>query len=336
MIDLTLLSEIFRFLCLCVVMEKGSWTPSQVEVTASAKRPKEKTQVKPEWLKEWTISKGWIHNRSHLLTLGRENQDDSSSVSTEDVDDLISTEATEGQDLSLVFHQVCENYRENFPENPTKYSDLQLPEIYKERLLLGRDQEKNFLSQFWKLVKPKKKTESRDCKFTINQLYDHREAVQTFGSPESTPKPSRSRTTLGKNIALHNTLNSRTNLHEDPIYECSEENLSIYNNPIYAPSTRYYDFRSNHVCGSAFKYRSRPDPFKSRLKTEKCIIRHIKVRIMLSLRIGQWKRRARRADVTRSEGTHEEQRRIANGRNSVKIQNMRFEFAPGNCKSCRV
>lgn len=301
------------------MIEKGSWTPTPIINHNSKKRTlrDEKESKKPEWLKEWTISKGWIHNRSHLLTLGKENQDDSSSVSTEDIEDLISVETEQEQDLSLVFHQVSENYRQNFPENTQiKYSDLQLPEIYKERLLMSKDQEENYLSQFWKLIKPKKKTKTYNCRFTENQLY---EPNQKTSSSTSASK-NKSRTNLGKNIAIFNTLNSKTNLHEDPIYECSEENMSIYNNPIYAPLSRYYDFHSNRQNSTAFNYQ------KHSKKTEKYIIRHIKVRIMLSMRIGNLKRLKKPNFRENIERAHAEQRRIGNGQTSIKIQNLRLEF----------
>ncbi|XP_008197099.2 ankycorbin isoform X1 [Tribolium castaneum] len=316
------ISDILRFLCLCVMIEKGSWTPTPIINHDPKKRTLKDNNSKPEWLKEWTISKGWIHNRSHLLTLGKENEDDSSSVSTEDIEELISIETEQEQDVSLIFHQVSENYRQNFPENPpVKYNtDLQLPEIYKERLLMTKDE--SYLNQIWKLIKPKKKSsKTYNCKFTVNQLY---EPTQTIPRSTSSTTKAKSRTNLGKNIAIFNTLNSKTNLHEDPIYECSEENMSIYNNPIYAPLTRYYDFHSNRLCNN-FKYRKRPDLSQ---KTEKYIIRHIKVRIMLSLRIGNLKKRyrnmARKSSLRESiERTHAEQRRIGNGKTSIKIQNLR-------------
>lgn len=185
MVDMTIFSEILRLLCLCVVMEKGSWTPAPF---VSQKTPPKKRRSrgedsagpsKPEWLKEWTISKGWIHNRSHLLSLGKEDDDDeeSSSVSTDNIEELISIE-TEGQDFSLIFHQMSENYRQNFPESPNQdLGDLQLPEIYKERLLLNKDQERNYFGQLWKVFKLKKKKKKKakiyNCKFTVNQLYDN-------------------------------------------------------------------------------------------------------------------------------------------------------------------
>lgn len=188
MLNMTIFSEILRLLCLCVVMEKGSWTPAPfvaVHKTIPKKRRAGGRDIvnssKPEWLKEWTISKGWIHNRSHLLTLGKEDDDDaeSSSVSTDDIDELISMETEANQDFSLMYHQMSENYRQNFPENASKsLGDLQLPEIYKERLLLNNDQERNYLSQLWKVFKPKKKAKSYNCKFTVNQLYDNQVSMR--------------------------------------------------------------------------------------------------------------------------------------------------------------
>lgn len=188
MVDSTIFSEILRLLCLCVVMEKGSWTPASfvAQKTPPKKRKSAATPgaSKPEWLKEWTISKGWIHNRSHLLTLGKEDDDDSSSVSTDNIEELISIE-TEAQDFSLMFHQMSENYRQNFPENPGQdLGDLQLPEIYKERLLLNKDQDRNYFGQLWKVFKPKKKKKAKsyNCKFTVNQLYDNQVSMGKFFS----------------------------------------------------------------------------------------------------------------------------------------------------------
>lgn len=65
---MTIFYKLLRFLCLCVVMQKGSWTPQQENI--AKKKKKEAGSPKPEWLKQWTISKGWMHNRSHLLNLG--------------------------------------------------------------------------------------------------------------------------------------------------------------------------------------------------------------------------------------------------------------------------
>ncbi|CAG9829146.1 unnamed protein product [Diabrotica balteata] len=66
---------------MCFVINRGSWDPNGVSAI-DQKRLKEKfanketkrkeaALKKPEWLKEWTISKGWVHNKSHLLELGR-------------------------------------------------------------------------------------------------------------------------------------------------------------------------------------------------------------------------------------------------------------------------
>lgn len=82
---------------------------------------------------------------------------------------------------------------------------------------------------------------------------------------------------------------------------------------------------------------------KYKAKTEKYIIRHVRIRIMLSLRIGKKikddkgmmkkigsvKQSERKTsgeieDMRRNiNKMHEEQRRIGNGKTSIKIQNMR-------------
>lgn len=396
-------------------MQKGSWTPQQnynkkqnvvmvkkrYKDTNNNKKKKSVESAKPEWLKQWTISKGWMHNRSHLLNLGLEDgfkeeeaavgmetpkvnkkiwdEDKSSSVSIEDIDDLLSlssdVDATDHnlekietlplevktkEDNDLLFEELTTNYRRNFPDHFTKYNDdLRLPEIYKERLLSSKNS--NFLTEFWDYMKPKRKIkENKNCKFTINQLYDCREEDNQRKAFKST---------LGQNIALYNTLNAKTNLLDDTIYECSEDsNNSLYHNPIYTQTQdnqalipKYYDFHTNHVYRTDSFVRRRyrltnhkfTNSMKYRTKTEKYIIRHIKVRIMLSLRIGRFQKfyssnkkeinSGRQALLFKSGveccenfceeqsslrrrivRAHEEQRRIGNGRTSMKLQNMRY------------
>lgn len=385
--------KLLRFLCLCIVMQKGSWTPQQgfnkkQNVTVSKKRKGE--SVKPEWLKQWTISKGWMHNRSHLLHLGLENDvkeetvveietpkpsrriwgDESSSVSLEHIDDLISLANSDVGTSKTRNNDLFTNYRRNFPDHHGRCSDddLQLPEIYKERLLLAKQENANFLTELWEQVKPKRKSKgNRNCKFTVNQLYDCKEI--NFQNTDLARKPLRN--TLSQNIALYNTLNSKTNLLEDTIYECSEDSNSLYHNPIYSSTqqenrtiAKYYDFHTNHLNKpDSFvrrRYRLANQPnhkfnsMKYRLKTEKYIIRHIKVRIMLSLKIGRFQKLCNKRQFAvgnhdrqallfksgaeccenftdeqsslrrRIVQAHEEQRRIGNGRCSLKIQNMRY------------
>lgn len=446
-------------------MQKGSWSPAQniSEKKSKASYKQQRTIVKrrfkdvqfkeknetakPEWLKQWTISKGWMHNRSHLLSLGvNENPEENlldglkasqppkkvteidsvnSSISTDDIDDLLSVSNTspsgkhDFQDLDkietisesddgaenfnetlvqvqknannigAVFTQVSSNYRRNFPDNFERYNnDLELPEIYKERLLLSKVENTNLLLELWRFIKPRRKSKAdKNCKFTLNKIYDDNEVASkpsvqmerndsnlrteyNASSINSEVKYSRlSKSTLGQNIATYNTLRSKTNLLEDTIYECSEreESLSLYHNPLYgtvpeqeAPKIKYYDFHTNHaVRPQSFVSRRyqlakqnenvKFDSMKYRIKTEKYIIRHIKVRIMLSLKIGRFQKTRERPSNTKSldrqhllfrdnseqwlgegslrektEKMHEEQRRIGNGKTSIKIQNMRY------------
>ncbi|XP_018567983.1 homeobox protein 3-like [Anoplophora glabripennis] len=448
---MSILASVFRCLCLCIVLEKGTWYPNSKSLNKNKNRAilrkssevkskkNERNLNKPEWLKEWTISKGWVHNKSHLLDLGRNNSSenlviveethaimekktyqevsDDSSVSLSNVEDLISmtsnldrnedsrntqkdfnkietmsnseddssihdetlriTERKEQQNMSLLYNKISENYRKNFPENFNKYqsSDLSLPEIYKERLLINKNKESNVFLEIWKYIKPKRrKKKSYNCKFTVNELYDKNENshfTKTVDNKLETLKTKR--TNLGKNIALYNTLNSKTNLHEDTIYECSEENSNnnslnyVYFNPIYssstAPAKKYYDFHSNHshVCNNfgfdrrlvkshqnGFLRNSDKNSLKTKLRTEKYVIRHIRVRVMLSMRLGKVQKVHKKpehnvnrrqlhsvnngekdvADVDkemqmRIARMHEEQKRIGNGKTSIKIQNMR-------------
>lgn len=429
---MTALTKFLRFLCLCMVIQKGSWTPKHnannatiVKRSIKHAKNKEKSAEKPEWLKQWTISKGWMHNRSHLLELGVKNEsnedllaiatpttskrvwetktDNDSSISIDDLDELLSLESnieaqsksddldkievisdtpddinsnetirlSTRQDMSVVFKEVSMNYRRNFPDKFVKNlsSDLELPEIYKERILLSKNDNSNLLTEFWSHLRPKKKSKSLNhCKFTVNSLYDNSEV--SFKKIEVAEDnldieykkeffqaaTSSSRSTLGQNIALYNTLNSKTNLIDETIYECSEDSASLYQNPLYSPletkNKQFYDFHTNHMCKpDSFirrRYRlarvkgSKFDSVKYKTKTEKYIIRHIKVRIMLSLRVGRFKRFRKKEnqagvgnkccerltddfDTMRMKivRTHEEQRRIGNGRTSIKIQNMR-------------
>lgn len=394
---------LFRFircLCVCMIKERGSWSPETSEKTQLnyrkhkvkiAKTPVIKKELKkPEWLKQWTISKGWMHNRSHMLNLGKENTADasSSSVSAADIDDLISVDSFEPktedvktktstidnmQDFSLIFSQISENYRKNFPETSSQDSnDLSLPDVYKERLLRS---DKNFIEEIWHSLKPKKKPNTLNCKYTTNKIYNGsdiytEDSYKSFDDvnfkSEDTIKINKlqfldvqsnkdhakvNRSTLGKNLALYNTLNSKTNLHEDTIYECSEDSLSLYNNPIYVSSDdkqlKYYSFHNNNsnIRTPFFLDKNHPsESFKRKLKTEKYIIRHIKVRIMLTLRLSKFKlykkdrsyerlsdrakvcQRALRVGETVKFGDariHEEQRRIGNGKTSIKVQNFR-------------
>lgn len=440
---------------MCIVIEKGTWYPNSKSLTKNknrailksevkSKKDEKRLQNKPEWLKEWTISKGWVHNKSHLLDLGRNNSSenlviveethaimekktyqelsDNSSVSLTNVEDLISmtsnpdrneegrnsqkdfnkietmissedsssvcdetlriTERKEQQSMSAVFSKISENYRNNFPETFNKYQDneLSLPEIYKERLLINKSKESNIFLEMWKYIKPKRrKKNSYNCKFTVNELYDKNENSHfksIIDNKLDTLKTTK-RTNLGKNIAIYNTLNAKTNLHEDTIYECSEENSNnnslnyVYFNPIYSssaqPLKKFYDFHTNHshVCNSfAFDRRlattsngflrnsDKNNSLKTKLRTEKYVIRHIRVRIMLSMRMGKVQKVYKRSDgsqskrhvhgannggkeTTRSEKEmrmrigkiHEEQKRIGNGKTSIKIQNMRYFFS---------
>ncbi|KAJ8956631.1 hypothetical protein NQ318_013985 [Aromia moschata] len=438
-----------------MVIERGSWYPNQKPLNKNKnhrailknrfkdfKEPNAHSSKKPEWLKEWTISKGWVHNKSHLLELGKDNStedlviieetravmeaknydklSETSSVQEENIDDLISVDShversqssrnsqldfdrietmsssDEGSDIqvqetnvsqqhktqnmSLIFNQVSDNYRQHFPENFNKYNgnDLSLPEVYKERLLTNKNKESNMWLELWRFIKPKRrKRNSYNCKFTVNQLYDSSDNMQFRSTPENPVDTLKSnkRNSLGRNIALYNTLNSRTNLHEETIYECSDENSNcnslnnVYFNPVYAPTfpvKKYYDFHSNHrrTCNNfAFNRklvtsknrlcrRSKDDSLRTKLKTEKYVIRHIRVRIMLSLRVGRVQKVYRNTpgsnpsrtllsarnyqvegrQLMQSEGEvhqmrissiHEEQRRIGNGKTSIKIQNMR-------------
>lgn len=400
---------------------------------------------KPAWLKEWTISKGWVHNRSHMLSLKEqpecskmagdedtwspaEDLSDGSSVSN--VEDLISiisnldnpqndlveeqqttkimpgiaSKSTKNalhqnkdEDLGQAFQQISENYREKFRKNTPnrvskKYRDLELPTIYKERLLDQQNQV-NIFQNLWKGLKHLSITNSKptkfNCKFTVNQLYDESgsdkklldkrpsymnplvaKAVSNLPAPTQKThlhRPS-GKNSLGQNIAIFNTLNAKSNIHEDAILECSDEsNVNslnyVYYNPVYASSDskpkdliesiklkpedklevgrKFSMIKSQNHLLTPYK---REEALKHKTKTDKYVIRHVRVRIMLSLRIGKKVKsggsvRKKNGSERHSVNTrfttgieemrhtirriHEEQRRIGNGTTSIKIQNMR-------------
>lgn len=326
------------------------------------------------------------------------NQADSSStsVSIGDIDDLLSLDSDNSEKDNMIedltscdntarvkglvnedsYSDAFENYRQNFPEIKSKKGDLELPEIYKEQLL--RDSSTNVFTRIWREMgckpKPRKNKSLRSFRFTVNALYNNAELgrkehveLQTDGYEDmdelvSAPDSKcMKRNSIGRNIAIYNTLNSRTNLHEEPIYECSEDELSVYNNPIYFPAEplpnhhdperkkRYFDFHTNRdnqqngffrdqdeadiIYEQISCCRRRQDAHKRKLRTEKHIIRHIRVRIMLTLRLRKFalqsgdvrntSRNSERFVKERIKDVHEEQRRIGSGRNSMKIQNMR-------------
>lgn len=411
---MSFLSTLFRCLCLCIVFEKGTWYPNERPKTSKRKlqainkqvynkkvsKVLKNSQERPAWLNEWTISKGWVHNKSHMLELRPNHrleemegiQSETSSISSQNIDELVSLESNvekkvinqiripgsetddsaeytsedeatirissiQRQHNDDIFEKLSENYRNNFPQSSKNqvWGSFQLPQVYKEHLLYRQNKHANILNELWKRVKTKKnKTCSYDCKFTENEIFENKDVYNTLASTNSRLDTMKfiKKKNLAKNIALYNDLNLRRNLHEETIYECSEENSNqtslnnIYHNPIYSQSSSQmisiYDRRiaqyQNHLKQSHDSSRSRSDKY---------VIRHIKVRIMLSLRVGKVqkvkksqrnirqffgrKRENSKRQIMQVDGDlkskvarmHAEQRRIGNGRTSVKIQNMR-------------
>lgn len=398
---------------MCIVLQKGSWTPTadadnsklvQEEKSGSKNRNSRfkrekltKEFTKPEWLKQWTISKGWMHNRSHLLNLGRENSPDfdrievstpnmssfginenfnkhedfsangsasASSGSLRNIDELLSNlDPEEDVDYSLVFEEISRNYRENFPDRFRKNSGL--PEVYREKLLRQKRETETVIHKFVKRIKRKRKPKELARNFNVES--HHNSAVKKEELPLESTTYKSYKSNLGQNIALFNTLNSKTNLHEDTIYECSEDGVSLYNNPLYEPvgAGKFLSFHTNHICkkdnfkrnsfmlrNSYSKFFQRYDTLKCKLKSEKYIIRHIKIRIMLSMRLGKFRKVTRKISkdlhkqpLTQKSGNvrnygaicaqsgnedkekiHQEQKKIGCGKTSMKIQNMRFAF----------
>lgn len=422
---MSFLSSFFRCLCLCMVIEKGTWYPNEKPKSSRHNEIKKhlykqkpatidkKNKNRPAWMREWTISKGWVHNKSHMLELGiknpsekmdnktYENLSETSSISSQNIDELVSLESnvdtrqkwnqvarrtdaseveTEGtadyssdedetirisskiskEDAVSLFEKVSENYRENFPEPTKNYvlNTFDLPQVYKEQLLLRENKHMKVIRDLWKHFKLKRNNPV-ECRYTENQLFDNKDIFNPIDSPNTvgsdTETKTPKKTNLAKNIALYNDLNSRTNLHEETIYECSEENSNhtslnnVYYNPIYSQETNkqisLYDRRMEQY-QHHLKYFHENNNL-SRLRSDKYVIRHIRVRIMLSLRVGKVQKTKQSRDkkrtvfggkrkVSRSNDDdgdaqsrvakiHEEQRRIGNGKTSIKIQNMRYE-----------
>ncbi|KAF5290365.1 hypothetical protein FQA39_LY14748 [Lamprigera yunnana] len=341
----------------CVFVEKDSWTPLNTYTnTHKQMYRKNRDSVaqnnKPDWLKQWTVSKGWMHNRSHLLELGVEKQsavakNDNSSVSEDDIEDLLSDANKEDLDkIETVPHTsdystAFDNYRNKFPD---AHCDIPSPQVYKERLY--RNHHKDCIRHFLPDFKCKRKKKKKNKRFLSAN------ANENSGAPTAAKS---SKSTLSEDIAFHNVLNAKTNLHEDVIYECSESSASLYNNPIYvssdvlnADNKKFFDFHTNHTFGPNYFITNKTESLKKNChktktfnRTEKYIIRHIKIRIMLSLRVNKfrrfYKKNARNSLRTRGKrkgrecenwgnikSAHEEQRRIGSGKSSLKIQNMRY------------
>ncbi|KAF5271864.1 hypothetical protein FQA39_LY18815 [Lamprigera yunnana] len=285
----------------CVFVEKDSWTPLNTYTnTHKQMYRKNRDSVaqnnKPDWLKQWTVSKGWMHNRSHLLELGVEKQsavakNDNSSVSEDDIEDLLSDANKEDLDkIETVPHTsdystAFDNYRNKFPD---AHCDIPSPQVYKERLY--RNHHKDCIRHFLPDFKCKRKKKKKNKRFLSAN------ANENSGAPTAAKS---SKSTLSEDIAFHNVLNAKTNLHEDVIYECSESSASLYNNPIYvssdvlnADNKKFFDFHTNHTFGPNYFITNKTESLKKNChktktfnRTEKYIIRHIKIRIMLSLRV---------------------------------------------------
>ncbi|KAK9883839.1 hypothetical protein WA026_002036 [Henosepilachna vigintioctopunctata] len=432
---MTILNQLLRCLCLCIVIKKGTWSPHSpktISARAHARKryknpiiniPKKSPLSKPDWLKQWTISKGWMHNRSHLLNLKSNSTNDNSmedkqedndnlekssetnsSISIENIEDLISITSIvdaenryrdqsdldrievlstssssisfktlngdknlaklQEQKVSKIFMQSSKNYRLKFSENFSFAPEYQ-PSVYHDNVLTSKNT--NFFNKIWKHLKPRKKY----GKFVIDSHNDNSDNPNKFLKDNDTLIVQRTfHKSHGKFLNEENkTFKFGKNLQDEIIYECSEESnsLSIHQNPIYSSEIRkYYDFRTNNldkpgnfsekinnmkISKNAYLRFSRMNSLRFRMKTEKCIIQHIKVRFMLSLRSSNvkmnrfdtkmgygrlraknYKKKRRKVsrlnavcdtDNRRIAKIHEEQRRIGNGRTSLKIQNLR-------------
>ncbi|CAH1161223.1 unnamed protein product [Phyllotreta striolata] len=286
---------------MCLVIKRGTWYPNKQNISAKTKvkGSSSNKKKKKDWLRNWTISKGWVHNKT---LPGMEELSETSSISLENIDELISIRSEEDScsyssiQETNAFQEARKNYRNNFP--------ILLP------------------------------------KFPSNKL---------------PPQPAQKKNNLGKNIAIYNDMNAKTNLHEDIIYECSDENSNynslnnIYFNPIYSrsPFENALQFdRLEMLERRAITVHNYRENLRSLAKREKFVIRHIKIRFVLSLRLGRFlkvgkRKPERRRGIFRAKKCHrmeendahlkrkiaeihDEQRKIGNGKTSVKIQNMRY------------
>lgn len=379
-------------MCLCI--EKGSWSPNNKKLTTKRLKCKkyEKCDItKPEWLKQWTISKGWMHDRSHMLSLGLEGnnkiskeQNDDSSVlpcadNTEDlisVNEKVDNSVTRDinnisdpnqtkvciEDLDKievdetdVYSNININYRENFPIISNDTCQQQL----KENVI-----------QYSKIIFPSRQNLFQKSSKKISNIKTLNDLLVVSGGSVKDKRNSR----------LFNSAYFKRNV-QDTIYECSEDSFSLYTNPIYEAVNEvsdnvhllngisnvetYFKFNKDAQCEyqkflsndlntnkllgkNGFVRRNQFLSKKSRFSSEKYIIRHIRIRIMLSLRLRKFQRVHRKKmktkkklfclnkkrQVTSSESednllkgsisrVHDEQRRISNGNTSLKIQNLR-------------
>lgn len=339
-----------------------------------------KTEIpKPEWLKQWTISKGWMHDRSHMLSLGTGDKilenpglDDNSSI--DNASDLISiieleepkNESNRKQiddldrievDKTDIYSEINVNYRKSFP--------VRKEPIYEELPLTKFLKAKENEIQYSKIIFPSRqklfKKSSKSWKVGKYKTFDD----LTVLNYEEEKKRKNSRLFPEKH-----------NIQQDTIYECSEDSISLYQNPIYQSNTEfnnvqlledksnltsYFSFNQNNNCPyqkylkndlntkklstrQEFMRKHHLGTLRSKLSTEKYIIRHIRIRIMLSLRLRKFQRLYRKkmrsekqsvlfkkrqnlseSDTMRDDilRVHDEQRRIGNGKSSLKIQNLR-------------
>lgn len=438
---MTILRRLFKCLCVCVYIEKGSWSPKtdkiappnhKVVITKRTKNEhykKSSDSFKPEWLKQWTISKGWSHDRTHMLSLGQEGNSSGNLVAKEEqlpeieiisnssidnasdllsIIDNIENASTSGEmrnneikettvcnktieeefdkieidtttNTTDVYSEVNVNYRKHFPVVSKSFVLDESP----------KTKSSNY-SSFKKYFKPKEK-EIKYSKivFPNRQNLFHTSKENLIKTPVTKYKTFDDLTTIEceyediSKMAKRRSLQSNftRSIQQDTIYECSEDSFSLYTNPIYESHPEFENdgvqiiegkdeidfFNKTSSCEyqkclnkdlNTNKFSSRNEfirgnhlkSIKSKFSSEKYIIRHIRIRIMLTLRLKKFQKLYRKRlsntkhfyskkdkkkrkvkdcdmseDVIRSEilKVHDEQRRIGNGKTSLKIQNLR-------------
>lgn len=429
---MTFLSRLFRCLCVCICVHRGSWSPKNdnvinknrmiIQKRLKDEKYKKYENNKPEWLKQWTISKGWMHDRSHMLTLGVsdsselivdqsiqpniQKNDESSSVSNPE--DLISilegnspkldtetntynTKSTKIKsdidfdkievDTTDIYSEISVNYRKTFPvaqEIDEKHTSRKHYDTFKLKKYLTA---KESGVQYSKIIFPSRQKLFRKTEAFKVDKYKTFDDLTLLNYEENEDKNNR--TTGKRNSRIFSSEQFRRNLQPDTIYECSEDSFSLYNNPIYESNKEFsnvrvldsesniknfFDFNRDTSCKfqkylhndlntnrllstEEFVRKHNFDSMKSKSVTDKYIIRHIRIRIMLTLRLRKFQRLYRKrmkskkkvimfnkkklnSKVCESAETnllrhdilkvHEEQRRIGNGKTSLKIQNLRY------------
>lgn len=359
--------RILRCLCFCIAIERGNWTPHSPRTLSSRRhlrrkilhkktKSKSATFVKPDWLKQWTISKGWKHNGAHVLKLNmprgnmtseqEDDNQDNSSMSIENIDELIS------------FNSNVEiREKEDDPNDLDRIETISSSSSEIETGKIGTDKASKIKEQ---RVSEMFLQSSKNYRISFPAIQNHQLPLSSSCQEVENPYDGMIKKMHQSYFEDNNQkiFTFSRNLREEVIYECSEESnsLTIFHNPIYSTDkVKYYDFRTNHLKkpGNFLEKISEVNISKRNtikftqkssrrylVKTEKYIIQHIRVRFMLALgkknlglKMGYRRLKPDSSKVRDERGkenlyesiarVHYEQRKIGSGRVSLKIQNLR-------------